>query len=111
MDKYISTNTSPFFAFNIWNIESAKAVMDGAFKMQRDVILQTSVKAFDFLDKSALRWFVDKYRREKAARKGCSRSAQKAACALFWLNFSLKSIIINKNLPENGRVRTGEFGK
>ncbi len=65
MDKYISTNTSPFFAFNIWNIESAKAVMDGAFKMQRDVILQTSVKAFDFLDKSALRWFVDKYRREK----------------------------------------------
>ena len=39
--------------------------MDGAFKMQRDVILQTSVKAFDFLDKSALRWFVDKYRREK----------------------------------------------
>ncbi len=65
MDKYINTNTSPFFAFNIWSIESAKAVMDGAFKMQRDVILQTSVKAFDSLDKSALRWFVDKYRREK----------------------------------------------
>ena len=66
MEKYISSSSCQFFAFNIWDIESAKAVIDAAAKLGRPLILQTSMKAFERLDKESLRNFVTEY----ASRKG-----------------------------------------
>lgn len=53
MDKY--------FAFNIWSIETAKAVIDGCAKFGKNVLLQTSMKAYGQLDKKELRDFVNQY--------------------------------------------------
>lgn len=61
MQQYIHLNSSQYFAFNIWSIESAKAVIDGASTLNRDVILQTSMKAYELLDKEELRAFVSSY--------------------------------------------------
>jgi len=61
MQRYVHLNSSQYFAFNIWSIESAKAVIDGASALGRDVILQTSMKAYDVLDKEELRAFVSRY--------------------------------------------------
>ena len=63
--KYINLNREPFFAFNIWSIESAKAIMDAAGKTGHAVILQTSMKAFSRLDREALRFFVTDYGEKK----------------------------------------------
>ncbi len=63
--KYINLNRGPFFAFNIWSIESAKAIMDAAGKTGHAVILQTSMKAFSRLDREALRFFVTDYGEKK----------------------------------------------
>lgn len=61
MERYIYEDSSQYFAFNIWSIESAKAVIDGAAVLNRDVILQTSMKAYEHLDKKELRMFVNSY--------------------------------------------------
>lgn len=61
MQRYIHKNSLQYFAFNIWSIESAKAVIDGASVLNRDVILQTSMKAYELLDKEELRVFVNSY--------------------------------------------------
>lgn len=53
MDKY--------FAFNIWSIETAKAVIDGCAKFGKNALLQTSMKAYEQLDKKELRDFVNSY--------------------------------------------------
>ncbi len=63
--NYINLNREPFFAFNIWSIESAKAIMDAAGKTGHAVILQTSMKAFSRLDREALRFFVTDYGEKK----------------------------------------------
>lgn len=65
MKPYINPQSIQYFAFNIWNIESAKAILDAASKVQQDVILQTSMKAFQLLDKKELRAFVNSYQRGK----------------------------------------------
>ncbi|MCI8659500.1 MAG: class II fructose-bisphosphate aldolase [Lachnospiraceae bacterium] len=67
-EAYVSPKSSPYFAFNIWSIESAKAVLDGSAKAGRDVILQTSMKAFLRLDKEELRRFVTSYMHKKQIR-------------------------------------------
>ncbi len=64
-DKFIHTNSRQYFAFNIWDTESAKAVIDAAYKTNQKVILQTSVKVFEVLDKKAFPVFVKSYSREK----------------------------------------------
>ncbi len=64
MKQYIHPNSEQFFAFNIWSIESAKAVMDASSKMRHNVILQTSIKAFQMLDLKELRAFVDSYNKK-----------------------------------------------
>ncbi len=61
MQPYIHHDSQQYFAFNIWSIESAKAVMDGAAALKKDVILQTSTKAYELLDKQELRAFVNSY--------------------------------------------------
>lgn len=46
MSTYINKNSEQYFAFNIWNIESAKAVIDAASQLRKNLVLQTSAKAF-----------------------------------------------------------------
>lgn len=65
VDKYISSNSQQYFAFNVWSIESAKAVMDAAVQTSCAIILQTSMKAFERLDKEAFREYVKNYGRKK----------------------------------------------
>ncbi len=69
MKAYINKDSAQFFAFNIWDMESAKAVMDAAAQMKRSVILQTSPKAFQQMDKEEMRFFVKSYG-EKSAISG-----------------------------------------
>lgn len=68
MKQYIYPNSEQLFAFNIWNIESAKAVMDASSKLHRNVILQTSIKSFQMLDQKELRSFVDSYEKRVGIR-------------------------------------------
>ncbi len=65
MNRYIHSDSKQYFAFNIWNIESAMAVIDAASKARRNVILQTSMKAFESLEKEELRTFVTSYSKKK----------------------------------------------
>lgn len=64
-ESYINSKSKQYFAFNIWSIESAKAVIDGSAEVGQDVILQTSMKAFHRLDKEELRRFVTSYMYKK----------------------------------------------
>ena len=66
MKQYIHSGSQQYFAFNVWSIESAKAVIDAASKVKRSVILQTSMKAYELLDKEEIRAFVNSY----AGKKG-----------------------------------------
>lgn len=61
MSTYINKNSEQYFAFNIWNIESAKAVIDAASQLRKNLILQTSTKAFLQMDKEEMRFFVTNY--------------------------------------------------
>lgn len=55
---YISRGSAQFFAFNIWDTESARAVIDASESVQCDVILQTSSSVFAAMDKpSFYGWF------------------------------------------------------
>lgn len=62
---YINVDSPQFFAFNIWDIPSAKAVMDAAGEIKRPLILQTSMKAFALMDLEEMRFFVTSYARKK----------------------------------------------
>lgn len=66
MKAYIDKDSAQYFAFNIWNMESAKAVIDAAAKMKKNVILQTSTKAFLQMDKEEMRFFVTSYGKKNA---------------------------------------------
>lgn len=65
MNKYISADSQQFFAFNVWNIESAKAVMDAAIQTDKNLILQTSMKAYEQLDKEEFSTYVKSYGKKK----------------------------------------------
>lgn len=49
------------FAFNIWDINSARAVIDAAVEMDRDVILQISASIYEKILPRQLREFVTSY--------------------------------------------------
>lgn len=66
MKAYINPNSPHFFAFNIWDIASAKSIMDAAQIKQKPIILQTSMKAFSLMDLEAMRFFVTTYAKKKA---------------------------------------------
>lgn len=68
MNRYIHSDSEQYFAFNIWSLETAKAVIDAASKVHKDVILQTSMKAFESLEKEELRTFVTSYSQKKNVR-------------------------------------------
>lgn len=63
--KYINLSTSVFFAFNVWNFESAVAVIDASAKVKKAIILQTSTKSFKELNKKCFRSFISEYAKEK----------------------------------------------
>ncbi len=65
MNRYIHSGSEQYFAFNIWNMETAKAVIDAASKVNTSVILQTSMRVFESLEKEELREFVTSYSRKK----------------------------------------------
>ncbi len=65
MHRYIHSGSQQYFAFNIWSIESAKAVMDAASWTGHNIILQTSMKVFEQLDKEELNEFVKSYAKKK----------------------------------------------
>lgn len=65
MSAYLNQNSEQYFAFNIWSIESAKAVIDAASQVKRNLILQTSTKAFLQTDKEEMRFFVTNYAKNK----------------------------------------------
>ncbi len=65
MNNYLA-NSSPVVAFNIWDLNSAKAVMDGAAKEDQNVILQTSAGIYKKISCFPLREFITQY----AARLG-----------------------------------------
>lgn len=65
MNAYINKNSEQYFAFNIWNIESAKAVIDAALQLRKNLILQTSSKAFSQMDKEEMRFFVINYAKNR----------------------------------------------
>ena len=49
MGCYISDN-DVLYAFNIWDVNSAKAIIDAASKLKRNVILQTSASIYEKID-------------------------------------------------------------
>ena len=54
----MNQNSEQYFAFNIWSIESAKAVIDAASQVKRNLILQTSTKVFPQTDKEEVRFLI-----------------------------------------------------
>lgn len=64
MGCYISDN-DVLYAFNIWDVNSAKAIIDAASKLKRNVILQTSASIYEKIDIKAIRYFVTYYSKEK----------------------------------------------
>lgn len=65
MASYIHSGSQQYFAFNVWSIPSAKAVIDAASQLKRDIILQTSMKAFEQLDVEEFRAYVKSYSQKK----------------------------------------------
>ena len=53
------------FAFNIWDMNSAKAVIDAAAEKKENIILQTSSSIFQNMSKQQMRDFVSSYSAEK----------------------------------------------
>ena len=77
------------FAFNIWDLESAKAVIDGAYEMKQDVILQTSVGIYKSIAPKAFIKFVKEYAKEKKIN--------------VWVNLDhCKDIELTKDAIDNG---------
>lgn len=70
MGCYISDN-DVLYAFNIWDVNSAKAIIDAASKLKRNVILQTSASIYEKIDIKAIRYFVTYYSKEKIYMHGC----------------------------------------
>ncbi len=54
-------NNGQYFAFNIWDFESARAVIDAAASIQHDIILQTSTGIYKALPACAFSNFVKTY--------------------------------------------------
>lgn len=50
-----------YFAFNIWDTDSARSVMDAAGECSCDVILQTSSRVFEGMERTEVRSFVTHY--------------------------------------------------
>ena len=65
MKKYICYDSGQYFAFNVCDVESAAAIMDAAAQAGSDIILQTSMNAFEQLEKEEFRSYVKSYAKKK----------------------------------------------
>lgn len=65
MGHYVSPDSQQYFAFNVWSFSSAKAVMDAASQLNCDIILQTSMKAFEQLDIEEFQAYVKSYAQKR----------------------------------------------
>lgn len=63
MENYLK-KSYPMFAFNIWNIDSAKAIMDAAKLQNKDVILQTSASIYEQMEFAQLKQFIESYTKD-----------------------------------------------
>lgn len=63
--KYIHNRAEQFFAFNVWDVNSAKSIIDAAAKFQKAVILQTSARIFQSLDKKEFYQYIKSYAEQK----------------------------------------------
>jgi Fructose/tagatose bisphosphate aldolase len=63
--KYIHEMSEPVFAFNIWDVNSAKSIIDAAAKLQKSVVLQTSSRIFSILDKKEIYQYIKSYAERK----------------------------------------------
>ncbi len=61
-------NTDQHFSFNIWDFESARAVIDAAESIRHDVILQTSTEIYKSLPARVFSDFVKSYAAYKGIR-------------------------------------------
>lgn len=61
MHKRMYDGEAVHFAFNIWDLASAQAVMDASRNMGQDVILQTSTNIYLSVPQKELRQFVTSY--------------------------------------------------
>lgn len=61
MNNNIALINSAHFAFNIWDCESAKAVIDAAASIHQGVILQTSTDIYKKLPNKIFSEFVKSY--------------------------------------------------
>ena len=67
MKGYIN-NSNVIFAFNIWDVNSAKAVLEAACDLRKDVILQTSSSIYNKIDIEAIRYFISYYSKQNTIR-------------------------------------------
>ena len=56
------------FAFNVWDLESAKAVIDAGARCNKDVILQTSASIYKRITAKAFSMYVKEYSDEKGIK-------------------------------------------
>lgn len=63
MENYLRAKKA-LFAFNIWDINSAKAVMDAASVENKNIILQTSASLYRKIPQKQLREFISSYETE-----------------------------------------------
>jgi ketose-bisphosphate aldolase len=63
--NYIHEMSETFFAFNVWDVNSAKSIIDAAAKLQKPVILQTSSRIFSILDKKEFYQYIKSYAERK----------------------------------------------
>jgi Fructose/tagatose bisphosphate aldolase len=59
--KYIYSESERFFAFNVWDVNSAKSIIDAAGKLKKNIILQTSSRIFSNLDKEEFYQYIKGY--------------------------------------------------
>lgn len=64
--KYITKDSPQFFAFNVWDTESARAIIDAGGETEHGVILQTSARVFKQLPAGEFAAWVRSY----AGRRG-----------------------------------------
>lgn len=60
-------NMQKHFAFNVWSVNSAKAIIDASLEMKQTIFIQVSAKVFDEIDTEEFILSVKKYIHKKNA--------------------------------------------
>ncbi|MBR3643490.1 MAG: class II fructose-bisphosphate aldolase, partial [Parasporobacterium sp.] len=65
MNSNVGKEKRMYFAFNVWDVNSATAVIDAAAEIKTDVILQTSQRVYQALEKDLFKEYIRKYAKQK----------------------------------------------